>query len=127
MFISSAWAQGASTASGAPATFSDFTGPIIPLILIFFVFYVMVIRPQNKRMQEHRVAIDNLQRGDKVVTGGGVLATVKKLHGDEEIELEIAPGVIVTALRSTIMSIRDSAAQKKSAQEPKQAKHEAKS
>lgn len=108
MFISTAWAQEASDAAAGAGGVGGFIGPLAPLILIFFLFYVMVIRPQNKRMIEHRRAIDSLQKGDKVITGGGVVATVRKLHGDEEIELEIAPGVIVTALRSTIMSIRES-------------------
>jgi preprotein translocase subunit YajC len=109
MFVSPAWAQEASEAAATTGGGLDFVGPLAPLILIFFVFYVMVLRPQNKRMVEHRRAIDSLQKGDKVVTGGGVVATVRKLHGDEEIELEIAPGIIVTALRSTLMSIRESA------------------
>lgn len=117
MFISTAWAQDAADAvSSATGTgtgsggFMDFIGPIAPILLVFFIFYIVVIRPQNRRMVEHRRSLDNLQKGDKVVTGGGVLATVRKLHGDEEIELEIAPGVIVTALRGTLMSIRDTKA-----------------
>ncbi|MEZ0226086.1 MAG: preprotein translocase subunit YajC [Alphaproteobacteria bacterium] len=110
MFITPAWAQEASDAVSngtGEGGLMGFLGPIAPIILVFFIFYIVVIRPQNKRMVDHRKSLDNLQKGDKVVTGGGVLATVRKLHGDEEIELEIAPGVIVTALRSTLMSIRD--------------------
>lgn len=113
MFITPAWAQdaadAASKASGSGG-FMDFIGPIAPILLVFFIFYIVVIRPQNRRMVEHRKSLDNLQKGDKVVTGGGVVATVRKLHGDEEIELEIAPGVIVTALRGTLMSIRETKA-----------------
>lgn len=117
MFITPAWAQQASdavsntTGSGAgDGGLMGFIGPIAPIMLVFFIFYIVVIRPQNRRMVEHRKSLDNLQKGDKVVTGGGVVATVRKLHGEEEIELEIAPGVIVTALRGTLMSIRDTKA-----------------
>jgi preprotein translocase subunit YajC len=113
MFITPAWAQEASdavsnTTGEGGGGIMGFLGPIAPILIVFFIFYVVVIRPQNKRMQDHRKSLDNLQKGDKVVTGGGVVATVRKLHGDEEIELEIAPGVIVTALRGTLMSIRES-------------------
>lgn len=118
MFITPAWAQeAANTVSGAtdaaaPGGIMGFLGPIAPILLVFFIFYIVVIRPQNKRMQEHRKSLDLLQRGDKVVTGGGLVATVKKMLSDDEVELEIAPGVIVTALRSTLLSIRDSKAAK---------------
>ncbi|MEZ0260362.1 MAG: preprotein translocase subunit YajC [Alphaproteobacteria bacterium] len=117
MFITPAWAQEATKdlsegITEAPS-FTNFMGPIAPLILIFFIFYVMVIRPQNKRMQEHRRMIDNLEKGDRVVTGGGLIASVRKVIGDDEIELELAPGVIVTAMRSTLMLVRDSAALKR--------------
>jgi preprotein translocase subunit YajC len=113
MFITPAWAQEASDAvsnTTGEGGIMGFLGPIAPILIVFFIFYIVVIRPQNRRMVEHRKSLDNLQKGDKVVTGGGVLATVRKLHGDEEIELEIAPGVIVTALRGTLMSIRETKA-----------------
>jgi preprotein translocase subunit YajC len=110
MFITPAWAQEASDAVGSTTGeggLMGFLGPIAPILIVFFIFYIVVIRPQNRRMVEHRKSLDNLQKGDKVVTGGGVVATVRKLHGDDEIELEIAPGVIVTAVRGTLMSIRE--------------------
>ncbi len=114
MFITPAWAQdAASSASDAASqggSLMSFLGPIAPIVLVFFIFYIIVIRPQNKRMMEHRKSMDMLTKGDKVVTGGGIVATVKRLVGDEEIELEIAQGVVVTALRGTLMSIRDSKA-----------------
>jgi preprotein translocase subunit YajC len=80
---------------------------LLPLILIFFFFYVMVIRPQNRRMAEHRTMLNALAKGDKVVTGGGLLAEVVKLQGDDEVVLELADGVKVTALRNTIMMRRN--------------------
>jgi preprotein translocase subunit YajC len=115
MFITPAWAQDAAnavsdTGAAGPAGLMGFLGPIAPILLVFFIFYIVVIRPQNKRMVDHRKSLDMLQKGDKVVTGGGVVATVRKLSGDDEIELEIAPGIIVTALRSTLLSIRESKA-----------------
>lgn len=107
MFISQAWAQAASDTVEASAQSPGFLVSMLPLIAIFFIFYVMVLRPQNKRIIEHRSMINNLQKGDKVVTGGGLLATVKKVVGDDEIVLEISDGVEVTAMRHTIMMIRD--------------------
>lgn len=114
MFISPAFAQEA-TEAAAPAAAGDSAGflmSMLPLLLIFFVFYLMVIRPQNKRLIEHRQMINNLQKGDKVVTGGGLVATVKKLVGDEEVVLEIADGVEVTAMRHTLMMKKNKTEQK---------------
>ena len=106
-FISPAFAQ---TATDAAATTTDAAaaGPgmlvtMAPLVLVFFVFYVLVIRPQNRRLQDLRATINSLQKGDKVVTGGGIVGTVKKLVGDNEILLEIAPNTDVLVLRHTIM------------------------
>ncbi len=115
MFISPAFAQEAASDAAATAATGDGAGflmSMLPLLLIFFVFYVMVIRPQNKRIIEHRQMINNLQKGDKVVTGGGIVATVKKLVGDDEVVLEIADGVEVTAMRHTLMMKKDKASKK---------------
>lgn len=112
MLISQAFAQGAADATATAAEAPSFLMSMLPLILIFFVFYVMVIRPQNKRMLEHRTMLNSLAKGDKVVTGGGLLAEVVKLQGDDEVVLELADGVKVTALRSTIMMRRNQNAHK---------------
>ncbi len=112
MLISPAFAQETAQATQAAAEAPGFLMSMLPLVLIFFVFYVIVIRPQNKRIQEHRATINNSQKGDKVVTGGGVVAKVVKISGDDEIVLEIAEGVHVTALRHTIMMLRNSEAKK---------------
>jgi len=101
MFISPAYAAD-TAAAGEPGLFMSF----LPLLLVFAIFYFLIIRPQNKRMQEHRRMIDNLKRGDKVVTAGGIVATVKKLLNDDEVQLELAEGVTVTAVRSTLMANR---------------------
>lgn len=105
-FISPAFAQTATEAAAEVAPEApNLIVTMAPLILVFLVFYVLVIRPQNKRMMEHRKTINDLQKGDKVVTGGGIVATVKKLVGDNEIMLDIGNGTEVLALRSTIMMI----------------------
>lgn len=111
MFITPAFAE---TAAETSATVADVapTGAlgalasVLPIFLILIVFYIMVIRPQNKRFQEHRNMVNNLQKGDKVVTGGGLIGTVKKIVDDNEVVLELSEGVQVHAVRSTIMTVR---------------------
>lgn len=106
-FISPAFAQETADAAAAAAGKPSFLISMLPLLLIFFVFYVMVIRPQNKRMNEHRRTLNELKKGDRVVTGGGMVAKVIKLQNDDEVILEISPGVEVTVLRQTIMMMRN--------------------
>ncbi|MCK5555968.1 MAG: preprotein translocase subunit YajC [Alphaproteobacteria bacterium] len=79
---------------------------IVPIFLILAVFYFLVIRPQNKRLQEHNSMVNGLQKGDKVVTGGGLIAKVRKMVGSDEVILDLAEGVQVRAMRSTIMMMR---------------------
>ena len=105
MLISSAFASATEAAAAAPGS-PNILVTMAPLVLIFFVFYLMVIRPQNKRVIEHRKLVSELKKGDKVVTSGGLVATVKKLANDDEVVLEIADGVEVTALRHSIMTVR---------------------
>ena len=109
MFAPPAFAQAAADAAVSPAAATGgFITSLLPVILIFIVFYFLVIRPQNKRMQDHRAMINNLKKGDRVVTGGGLVATVKKANaGEDEITLELADGVEVVAVRATIMAVRD--------------------
>ncbi len=77
----------------------------LPLVLIFVVFYFLLIRPQQQKQKQHRAMLDALRRGDRIVTGGGVLGTVSKVVGPEEVEVDIAQGVRVRVLRSTIASV----------------------
>ncbi|MFC0384080.1 preprotein translocase subunit YajC [Muricoccus vinaceus] len=101
MFISPAFAQDAA-AGGAAGMLMQFA----PLLLIFGVFYFILIRPQQKKMKEHRDMLGQLKRGDRVVTGGGMVATITKVkEGSDEIEAEIAPNVRVTIVRTTIGSV----------------------
>lgn len=111
MFISPAFAQTAADTAEAAAGPSLLVS-MAPLVLIFVVFYFLVIRPQNKRIIEHRRMVNNLAKGDKVVTGGGVHATVKKLVGDEDVLLDLGNGVEVLALRHSLMMVKDTAAGK---------------
>ena len=79
---------------------------LLPLILIFVVFYFLLIRPQQKKMKEHREMLGQLKRGDRVVTAGGIVATITKVKdGADEIEAEIAPNVKVMVVRGTIGSV----------------------
>ena len=100
MFITEAYAQAAGGGGGA-----GLIGSLAPLILIFVIFYFLLIRPQQKRAKEHRNMVDNLRRGDQIVTAGGVVAKVTKVKEGEEIEVEIAPEVKVKLYRSTITAV----------------------
>ena len=96
----------------------------LPLVLIFVVFYFLLIRPQQKKQKDHRSMLDTLRRGDRVVTGGGIVGTVSKVVGPEEVEVDIAQGVRVRVLRSTISSVLakpDPAAAREAAKEKEKA------
>ncbi len=95
MLIKPAYAQ---AAGGEPS----FLISLLPLILIFVVFWFLLIRPQQKRMREHREMIAALQKGDKVVTAGGIFGVVQKVVDDATLEVEIAQGVRVRVARATI-------------------------
>ena len=99
MLISEAWAQGAGGGGG------DIFSMMFPLLLIFAVFYFLLIRPQQKKMKEHREMLVAVRRGDKVVTGGGIIGTVSKVISDDEIQVEIAEGVKAKIARSTLASV----------------------
>lgn len=121
MLISPAYAQAAGGGGGGFDLIA-----LLPLILIFVVFYFLLIRPQQKRMKEHRQMVGALRRGDRVVTGGGVIATVTKVVDDNELQVEIAEGVRVRVVRSTIQQVlsktepasKDEAKQKQPANDP---------
>lgn len=88
-------------------------GQFLPLVLIFAVFYFLMIRPQQQRQKEMKAALKALRRGDRVVTAGGILATVQRVRDDsDEIEVDLAPNVRVTVLRDTITSVVKPAAAK---------------
>ena len=74
----------------------------IPLILIFVIFYFFLIRPQQKRVKEHKDMVKNLKRGDEVITSGGIIGKVDRVFEDDRIELVIADNVKVQVIRNTI-------------------------
>ena len=76
-------------------------GQFIPLILIFVIFYFFLIRPQQKKVKEHKAMVEGLKRGDKVITSGGITGTVERLIDNDKIEVEIAENVRVEIVKST--------------------------
>jgi preprotein translocase subunit YajC len=98
MFATPAYAQ---AAGGAGSAFASF----IPLILIFAIMYFLLIRPQQKKVKEHQQMVENLRRGDQVVTQGGVIGKVVKVKDDNELEVEIAEGVKVRVVKTTVAQV----------------------
>ena len=78
---------------------------LVPLILIFAIMYFLLIRPQQKKLKEHQEMVKALRRGDQVVTQGGMIGKVTKVKDDNELEVEIASGVVVRVVRSTITQV----------------------
>ena len=76
-------------------------GQFIPLILIFVIFYFFLIRPQQKKVKEHKLMVESLKRGDKVVTSGGIVGTVERIIDNEKVEVLISENVKVEVVRST--------------------------
>ena len=99
MWISEAFAQDGGAAGGG-----DLFLQFLPIILIFVVFYFLLIRPQQRKMKEHREMLGAVRRGDRIVTGGGIIGQVVKA-GSDELTVEISEGVRIKVLRSTITSI----------------------
>ncbi len=77
----------------------------IPIILIFVIMYFLLIRPQQKKIKEHKNMVDNLRRGDQVLTQGGILGKITKVKDGEEIEVELTKDVKVSVIRSTIVNV----------------------
>ena len=76
-------------------------GQFIPLILIFVIFYFFLIRPQQKKVKEHKAMVENLKKGDKVVTSGGITGTISRIVDNDKVEIEIADNVTVEVVRGT--------------------------
>ena len=102
MFVSTAFAQAATGSAAQPGL--DLMS-FLPLILIFVVFYFLLIRPQQKKLKEHKAMIDGLRRGDRVVTAGGIIGVVTRVGENDEAIVEIAEGVRVRVLRSTVTAV----------------------
>jgi preprotein translocase subunit YajC len=99
MLISPAYAQ--SVPGG-----SDFLIQLMPILLMFVIFYLLLLRPQQQRVKAHREMVANLRRGDTVVTSGGIVGKVTKVKDDGEIEVEIAPNTRVLIVKGTVAEVR---------------------
>ena len=83
---------------------SGFT-QFIPLILIFVIFYFFLIRPQQKKVKEHKLMVASLKRGDEVVTSGGIVGKIERVLGDDKVVIQISENVTVEVVQSTIQSL----------------------
>lgn len=110
--ISDALAQTADATAQQPGLIAN----LLPLVLIFGVFYFLIIRPQTKKFQEHGKMVDSLQKGDEVVTGGGILGKIAKVE-DGVLHVEIASGVTVQVTKASVTEKRGEKASK--TKEPK--------
>lgn len=99
MFISPAYAQ------TAGADGPSLIATLIPFLLIFLIMWLLIIRPQQKKLKEHRAMVEALRRGDQVVTAGGIVGRVTKVREDGELEVEIAPNTTVRVLKHTISNV----------------------
>ena len=100
--ISSAFAQ---SAAGGAGGFS--LQGLLPFVLIFIIFYFLLIRPQQKRVKQHKLMVENLKRGNKVLTAGGIMGIISKANeGSETVSVEISQGVIVDVARQMISEVR---------------------
>jgi len=99
MLISPAYAQDAVAGAGGGLA------SMLPLVLIFVVFYFLLIRPQQKKMKQHKDMLEAIRRGDKVVTGGGIIGTVTKVGNDDELTVEIADNIKVKVKRSMVSEL----------------------
>ncbi len=100
MFVTPAFAQEAGGGAGP-----DGLAAFLPIILIFVVFYFLLIRPQQKKMKQHKEMLAGIRRGDRVVTGGGIVGTVTKVVDDNEVQVEIAENIRVRVQRALISSV----------------------
>lgn len=102
MLISTAYAQ---TATGAAGGAGGAFMQLLPLLAIFVIFYFLLIRPQQKRMKQHKEMIGAVKRGDTVVTAGGLIGKVVRVT-DDEVQVEVADGVRVRVVKGTLSDVR---------------------
>ena len=77
----------------------------VPLILIFVIFYFFLIRPQQKKVKEHKIMVASLKRGDNVITAGGIVGKVERILGDDKVDLSISENVTIQVVQSTIQGL----------------------
>ena len=92
-------------AQAAPSAFDALNSLIVPTVLIIGIMYFLMIRPQQKRLKEHRDMVAAIRRGDIIVTSGGIIGKVTKVD-DQELQVEIADGVRIKVVRSTVSEVR---------------------
>jgi len=85
----------------------------IPLILIFVIFYFFLIRPQQKKIKDHKTMVAGLKRGDDVITSGGIVGKIEKVNDDDKIDLKITENVTIKVIKSTIQSLVNTSNTKK--------------
>jgi len=85
----------------------------IPLILIFVIFYFFLIRPQQKKVKDHKLMVNALKRGDEVITSGGIVGKIERVLGDDKVEISISENVTVQVVQSTIQSLLNKSDTKK--------------
>jgi preprotein translocase subunit YajC len=100
MFITPAYAQG--PAAGG----SDMLVSLLPFIAIFVIMYFLILRPQQKRVKSHTEMVNNLRRGDTVVTNGGMIGKISKVLDNHEVEIEIADGVKIRQVKQMVTEVR---------------------
>ncbi|MCK5295692.1 MAG: preprotein translocase subunit YajC [Alphaproteobacteria bacterium] len=98
MFISTALAQTADVSEAA----APFSGMIVQFGLIFAVFYFLLIRPQQKKLKDHQEMLTSVKSGDNIVTGGGIVAKVAKVIGEDKLLIDVDDGVRMTIMRSSV-------------------------
>ena len=101
MFVTEAYAQGGGVGGG-----SDMLVQFLPFVLIFVIMYFLIIRPQRQKAQQHRDMVANLRRGDTVVTSGGLIGKVSKVIDEHEMQIELADGIKVRAVRGMVAEVR---------------------
>ena len=98
-------------AAAEPSGMAAFFVQIFPLVLIFIIFWFLLIRPQQKKMREHQAQISAVKKGDRVVTGGGLIGRVSKVS-DDEVEVDLGTGLKVRAVKATLTQVIDPKATK---------------
>ena len=98
-------AAAATPGAAQPGGASAFLVGILPWVLIFLIFYLLMIRPQQKRVKQHQAALAAIKKGDEVITGGGIRGRVTKVIDDNEAEVEIAQGIRVRVVKGTISQV----------------------
>ena len=101
MFISPAFAQGSPLGGDA-----GLVTQLLPFVLIFVIMYFLILRPQQKRVKAHREMVQNVRRGDTVVTSGGLVGKVTKVIDDDQIEVEIAEGIRIRQVKTMVSDVR---------------------